>query len=162
AVSTYTVVVSNGVGTATSSVATLTVNWAPSITTQPASQTVTAGATATFSGGGDGGAPLTYQWQKNGADISGANRASCARGGSAGGGGGGGCGQHVQGRSEQQRDVGDQHRGDADGERGAGGHDAAGEPDGDGAGDGDVQRGGERDGAAELPVAEERLEHQRR
>jgi hypothetical protein len=45
---------------------------APSITTQPASQTVTVGQTATFTVGATGTAPLTYQWQKNGAAISGA------------------------------------------------------------------------------------------
>ena len=44
---------------------------------------------------------------------------------------------------------------------GADDHDAAGEPDGDGGTDGDVHGGGWRDSAAELPVAEERGEHQR-
>ena len=56
----------------------------------------------------------------------------------------------------------DEYRGDADGECGGGGaddHDAAGEPDSDGRADGDVHGGGRRDGAAELPVAEERSEH---
>jgi hypothetical protein len=48
----------------------------PSITAQPVSQTVTAGQTATFSVAATGSAPLTYQWQKNGAAISGANSAS--------------------------------------------------------------------------------------
>ena len=45
------VVVTNTAGTVTSSAATLTVNAAvvaPTITTQPVNQTVTAGATATF------------------------------------------------------------------------------------------------------------------
>jgi hypothetical protein len=45
---------------------------APSITTQPASQTVTAGQTASFSVAATGTAPLTYQWQKNSVAISGA------------------------------------------------------------------------------------------
>jgi len=45
---------------------------APSITTQPANQTVTAGQTAGFSVVASGTAPLAYQWQKNGSDISGA------------------------------------------------------------------------------------------
>jgi hypothetical protein len=49
---------------------------APSITTQPASQTVTAGQTATFSVGGSGTAPLQYQWKKNGAPIAGATGSS--------------------------------------------------------------------------------------
>jgi hypothetical protein len=48
----------------------------PSITTQPASQTVTAGQTATFSVAASGTAPLSYQWQKNGVNISGATSAS--------------------------------------------------------------------------------------
>jgi hypothetical protein len=75
----FTVVVSNAAGSATSSVATLTVSAAvvaPSITTEPASQTVTAGQTATFSVAATGTAPLSYQWRKNSAAISGATSAS--------------------------------------------------------------------------------------
>ncbi|TMQ25662.1 MAG: hypothetical protein E6K65_16290, partial [Nitrospirae bacterium] len=49
---------------------------APTITSQPANQTVTAGQTATFSVTASGTAPLGYQWNKNGAAISGANSAS--------------------------------------------------------------------------------------
>jgi len=45
---------------------------APSITTQPAAQTVVAGSSAHFSVIADGSAPLAYQWQKNGVAISGA------------------------------------------------------------------------------------------
>ena len=45
---------------------------APAITTQPASVTVTAGATAIFSVTASGTAPLSYQWSKNSAAISGA------------------------------------------------------------------------------------------
>ncbi len=68
---TFSVVVTNSVGSATSANATLTVNaaTAPTITTQPASQSVTAGATATFSVGASGTAPFTYQWRKNGTAI---------------------------------------------------------------------------------------------
>jgi len=47
-----------------------------SITAQPANQTVTVGQTATFSVAASGTPPLTYQWQKNGANISGASAAS--------------------------------------------------------------------------------------
>src|SRR4029077_610241 len=72
----FTVVVPTSVGTVTSSAATLTVNVPPSITTQPASQTVTAGQTATFSVTATGTAPLSYQWQKNGTAISGATSSS--------------------------------------------------------------------------------------
>ncbi|PYU57750.1 MAG: pyrrolo-quinoline quinone [Acidobacteria bacterium] len=49
---------------------------APYITTQPANQTVTAGQTATFSVAATGTPPLTYRWQKNGADITGATSSS--------------------------------------------------------------------------------------
>jgi hypothetical protein len=49
---------------------------APYINTQPANLTVTAGQTATFSVTASGTAPLSYQWQKNGADITGAISAS--------------------------------------------------------------------------------------
>jgi hypothetical protein len=44
----------------------------PSITTQPASQTEPAGSNVTFSVVASGTAPLSYQWKKDGADISGA------------------------------------------------------------------------------------------
>ena len=60
----YSVVVSNDVGTATSSVGILTVTSVPIISTQPAAQTVTAGASATFSVTAAGTAPLSYQWKK--------------------------------------------------------------------------------------------------
>jgi Ig-like domain-containing protein/immunoglobulin I-set domain protein len=76
---TFRVVVTNSAGNATSMSATLTVNSAPlppSITTQPAHQTVTVGQTATFSVVAVGTAPLTYQWQKNNANISGATLAT--------------------------------------------------------------------------------------
>jgi hypothetical protein len=77
--STFAVVVSNTAGTVTSTAATLTVNPAPvspTITTQPASQTVTAGQTATFTVVASGTAPLSYQWRKNGVAISGATSSS--------------------------------------------------------------------------------------
>jgi immunoglobulin I-set domain protein len=75
----FDVVVSNTAGNITSAQATLTVNSAPvapTITTQPANQTVNAGQTATFSVVASGTAPLTYQWQKNGVAITGATAAS--------------------------------------------------------------------------------------
>ena len=78
----YTVVVTNTLGgtatSTTSTAATLTVNVAPSITTQPASQTVAAGAAATFTVVATGTAPLTYQWKKAGTAISGATAATYA------------------------------------------------------------------------------------
>src|SRR5207248_97980 len=44
----------------------------PSISTQPTSQTVSSGQTATFSVTATGTAPLAYQWKKNSVAISGA------------------------------------------------------------------------------------------
>jgi hypothetical protein len=48
----------------------------PSITSQPASVTVTAGASVSFGVTASGTAPLTYQWQKGGVAISGATSSS--------------------------------------------------------------------------------------
>jgi hypothetical protein len=75
----FSVVVTNAIGNATSNAATLTVNGAagaPSITAQPANQTVTAGQTATFSVTVAGTTPFNYQWQKGTTAISGATSAS--------------------------------------------------------------------------------------
>src|SRR5207247_1203452 len=49
---------------------------APTITTQPGNQTVVAGQTASFTVVAAGTAPLSYQWQRNGASIAGATAAS--------------------------------------------------------------------------------------
>jgi len=79
--STFDVIVSNSMGSVTSTSAKLTVDTAsspPSITNQPTNQTVIAGQSATFFVTASGTPPLTYRWQKNGADISGANGASYA------------------------------------------------------------------------------------
>ena len=76
---TFSVVVSNSAGSATSNNATLTVNpdpVAPTITSQPASQTINAGQTATFSVTASGTAPLSYQWLQNGTAIGGATSSS--------------------------------------------------------------------------------------
>src|SRR6267143_465052 len=48
----------------------------PSIVSQPTSQTVTAGQTATSSVEATGAAPLSYQWQRNRTAISGATSSS--------------------------------------------------------------------------------------
>ena len=61
---TYTVVVTNSVGSVTSTTAALTVNTPPSITTQPVSQVVAAGASVSFTVVASGTAPLSYQWVK--------------------------------------------------------------------------------------------------
>jgi alkaline phosphatase D len=69
----YSVTVTNPGGSVTSNQAKLTVLFAPVITIQPADASVKAGKSATFRVTGIGTAPLTYQWQKNGTDITGAN-----------------------------------------------------------------------------------------
>jgi len=77
----FTVAVSNTAGSKTSNAAVLTVTSAavaPAITTQPASQTIIAGKTASFSVGASGTAPMTYQWKKNGVAISGATLSTYA------------------------------------------------------------------------------------
>ena len=67
-------VVSGCVGT--TSKTTATNPNAPTITTQPANQSVTIGQSAAFSVVAAGPAPLAYQWQKNNANIAGAVSAS--------------------------------------------------------------------------------------
>jgi len=74
----FMVAVTDSNGIVMSNNATLTVTAspvAPSITTQPASQSITAGQTATFSVAANGSATLAYQWKKNGTPISGATAA---------------------------------------------------------------------------------------
>lgn len=68
----YTVVVSNPAGSTTSDIGTLIVNDL-TFTTQPLSQPVFAGATVTLVSAVIGTPAPTYQWQKNGVNISGAN-----------------------------------------------------------------------------------------
>jgi PQQ enzyme repeat/Immunoglobulin I-set domain len=68
----FRVVVANSAGSATSTEATLTVAsvvQGPSITQQPADESVTAGQTATFTVVAAGTAPLSYQWQKGEVNI---------------------------------------------------------------------------------------------
>jgi hypothetical protein len=73
---TYAVVVTNLYGSMTSSNATLAVGFAPSITTQPTSQTNVAGTTATFTVLASGSTPLYYQWLDGGTNLPGANGAN--------------------------------------------------------------------------------------
>lgn len=62
----YTVTVSNSVGSATSTAAVLDISGIPpAITTAPVAQTVSAGTTAIFNVVATGSATLTYQWRKN-------------------------------------------------------------------------------------------------
>jgi hypothetical protein len=73
----YAVVVTNLAGSVTSS-AVLAVLTPPSITNQPLSLTNNAGLSATFTAGASGDAPLTYQWQLNGVNLSNSSRISGA------------------------------------------------------------------------------------
>ena len=76
----YTVVVIGITGRVTSAVATITVSSvvAPLITTQPTSQSVASGANASFTVVVSGTSPFTYQWRKDGANITGASNATLA------------------------------------------------------------------------------------
>jgi uncharacterized lipoprotein YddW (UPF0748 family) len=66
----YDVLVSNSDATVTSGQATLTVIDPPLITAAPASQTNNAGSSAMFTVGVSGTAPFSYQWRKNGVELS--------------------------------------------------------------------------------------------
>lgn len=75
----YSVTVSNLAGGITSTNAFLTINntpVAPVFSSEPASQVVLVGDTASFSAVANGTAPITYQWSKNGVPISGATSSS--------------------------------------------------------------------------------------
>jgi Immunoglobulin domain/Immunoglobulin I-set domain len=72
----FSVTVTNTAGSATGGPATLTVNSVPTVTSQPANQTVNVGQTATFSVTASGPGTLTYQWYKNGTLIPGATSTS--------------------------------------------------------------------------------------
>jgi hypothetical protein len=72
----YSVLVSNPAGTVASAVATLTVLVPPTITAQPQSQVVNTNTTVNFTVAANGTGPVRYQWQFNGADISGATSAT--------------------------------------------------------------------------------------
>ncbi|HEX2854224.1 MAG TPA: immunoglobulin domain-containing protein [Opitutaceae bacterium] len=71
---TYTAVATNVAGSVTSSGAVLTVNTtsAPTLATQPVSQTVVEGGTAVFSVEATGTPTPSYQWMKNGGAVAGA------------------------------------------------------------------------------------------
>ena len=72
----YTVVVTNSVSSATSAVAVLTV-WAPPVIAEhPTNRTVVAGTTASFSVGASGTPAPSYQWRKDGTNLSAATAAS--------------------------------------------------------------------------------------
>lgn len=72
----YQVVVKNAISSTTSNAATLTINAAPVITTEPRAQTAILGSAVTFSVGVSASPAATYQWRLNGALIAGANGSS--------------------------------------------------------------------------------------
>jgi len=72
----YYLVATNSVGTAASNSANVTVQFGPSINIPPASQTVTAGTSVTFTVAAAGAPTPTYQWQKDGSPITGETSAS--------------------------------------------------------------------------------------
>jgi hypothetical protein len=73
----YQVVVFNSLGSATSTVATLTVRpLAPYFTTQPVGASVSGGSSRTFFAAANGSQPISYQWQHNGTNILGATQSS--------------------------------------------------------------------------------------
>ena len=76
----YLLLVSNGAGTVTSTVAVLTVIGPPVILTQPVSQDVVAGANVNFNVTASGTAPVNYQWQKAGVNLGNGGNVSGATG----------------------------------------------------------------------------------
>ncbi len=72
----YTVVVTNSFAAITSSIATLTVNQSPAITTQPKNQNVTASSNATFTVIATGNPTPTYQWRFGATNLVGATNSS--------------------------------------------------------------------------------------
>jgi hypothetical protein len=74
----YSVVVNNAYGSATSAVASLAVNVPPGIVTQPQNQAVAMGQTASFSVVASGTGPLNYQWNCNGSPMNGATSSTLA------------------------------------------------------------------------------------
>lgn len=72
----YRCVVSNKLGKVNSNNATLTIGEKPTIQTQPQNQTKVATEAVTFSVEATGVRPLSYQWQRNEKDLSGATLAS--------------------------------------------------------------------------------------
>jgi hypothetical protein len=74
----YRVIVTNPGGSVTSSIVALTVTAEPVIMVQPTSKTVNQGTTVTFAVSVVGTAPLSYQWQTNGIDLTDGGRISGA------------------------------------------------------------------------------------
>ncbi len=75
-VGSYSVVVANSYGTATSSNAILMVNFPPAISQHPVSQAALLNSNVAFAVTTTGTAPLVYQWRLNGQNVSGATDSS--------------------------------------------------------------------------------------
>ena len=69
----YSVIVSNIVGSIASNTVAFQVRLAPVITAQPSSASATLGASVSFNVVASGTGPLSYQWSKDGFAISGAD-----------------------------------------------------------------------------------------
>ncbi|MDB6025515.1 MAG: non-specific endonuclease, partial [Verrucomicrobiales bacterium] len=65
----YSLVVTNSLGSITSSTVSLTVLIPPTITAQPVTRTNNTGTTATFTVAASGTQPLAYRWKKNGVNL---------------------------------------------------------------------------------------------
>ena len=140
----YRAVFTNSVGSATTTAATLTVDFAPTVTTNPVSSSVTAGATATFTAAASGNPTPTVQWQQS---TDGVNVHEYLR-----------CNIHNafvyrSGRAErqpiprgihQQREHRDHHRRDVDGELCSSDHHQSGEHQRGRRSDRDIHRRGQR------------------
>ena len=74
----YTVRVTNAVGSVVSNGAALVVNAVPSFVSQPRAQSALAGSSVVFSTEAEGGANFTYIWRKNGVAIAGATGSTLA------------------------------------------------------------------------------------
>jgi hypothetical protein len=74
----YRLVATGSCGTASSNIATISINTPTAITTPPAAQAICEGTTATFTTVAQGQGTISYQWLFNGSAISGANNASYA------------------------------------------------------------------------------------
>ena len=75
----YSVSMTNSIGWTNSANAALTVIVPPTISAQPQGVTTNAGNNVTFSVGAGGTQPLSYRWQLNGGDISGATTSTYTR-----------------------------------------------------------------------------------
>lgn len=74
----YRVIVANRIGTVVSPAATVRVGAVPAIVTAPLAQVLAPGSPLSLTVVAEGSGPLSYQWQRDGADIAGATTATFA------------------------------------------------------------------------------------